>query len=78
MSAAEKYPHVVSVIEAQVHAEAFKAVQYKTIDPETAADAADRMSDWAALFGALEVGLLDLDEIKAAIAARQVLVGGVR
>lgn len=74
MSPAERYEHMLSVVEAQICAEAFKVSQYEVTDPETAAEAKARWDDWAALYDALSEGLLD--DLKADFAKRCALIGG--
>lgn len=74
MTAAEKYPHILSVIEAQICAEAWKAAQYEKFDAETATSAKSRCEDWTALRAAINEGALD--EAKFDLAVRRALIGG--
>lgn len=71
MTAVEKYPHVVSVIEAHICGEAFKVAQYEDVDSETAAEAKVRWDDWAVLYDAINDGLLD--ELHARYPGRRAL-----
>lgn len=59
MTAAERYGHLLPVVEAQICAEAFKASQYENFDPETAAEAQARWADWALLRDAIAEGLME-------------------
>lgn len=70
----EKYEHLLSVIEQQICAEAFKASQYEKFDAETAADANARQEDWEAMRFIVTSGRLD--EAKFDLAVRHALTGG--
>lgn len=75
MTAAERYEHMLSVIEQQISTEAWKVSMYEKSDPESAAEAQARWDDWATLYDAIDEG--QLDDIKAEFASRRALVGGV-
>lgn len=75
MSAAEKYEHMLSVVEKQITAEAYNVSMYEKSDPESAADAQARWDDWATLYDAISEGLLD--DVKAENAKYRALIGGV-
>jgi len=75
LTTAERYEHILSVIEAQICTEAWRVSQYEDIDPQTAAAAKARWGDWTVLRDAIGRGLMDgVLEDYAALGA---LVGGV-
>lgn len=69
----ERYEHLLSVIEQQICAEAFKASQYEKFDTETAADATIRQEDWEAMRFIVTSGRLDAAKFELAV--RHALTG---
>lgn len=75
MSAAEKYEHMLSVAEAQICTEAFKAAQHEGQGwADIVAEDNARCDDWKVLYDAISEGLMD--RLKAEYASRRALVGG--
>ena len=75
MTAAERYKHLLSVIEQQISTEAWKVSMYEKSDPESAAEAKARWDDWATLYDAISEGAVD--DMKSEYASRRALVGGM-
>lgn len=70
----ERYEHLLSVIEQQICAEAFKASQYEKFDAETATDATARQEDWEAMRFIVTSGRLDVAKFDLAVG--HALTGG--
>lgn len=72
----ERYEHMLSVIEQQICAEAFKAAQHEGQGwADIVAEDNARCDDWKVLYDAIGEGLLD--RLKAEYADRRALIGGV-